>query len=417
MLAVASGCSTSEDERRQRPEPLSPLSAEGLTEDLRALARIAEAGGGDRATGTPGYAASVKYVADELRAAGWRVRLQRVPLEVPSESAPPQLTARRLGDLEPLRDFRTLSYSGAGQVSGRVRRAGEGCAPWEFATVLPGDVALVGPDDCFNAHKAFYAKRSGARALIVAADANRRGVPSTTLSRPAGLPVIALRRELADRLRSGNVVALRVSASVARGSTTNVIAEQGRGRRVAMAGAHLDSAPSAPGINDNGSGVATLLAVARAYGERAPGRMRLAFWGAEELGLYGSSRYLDRLSGGQRRRIAGYLNLDMVGSPNAVASVYPIDDRGLTPLLRAAHPGSEEGLSAGGRSDHASFAEAGIPIGGLYTGSTERGPGGRSRDPCYHLPCDTLDNVDRRVLERMARATARALGRLARQAK
>ena len=49
---------------------------------------------------------------------------------------------------------------------------------------------------------------------------------------------------------------------------------------------------------------------------------------------------------------------------------------------------------------------------GLYTGSSESGPGGRPRDPCYHLPCDQFGNVDPEVLLRMARATVRALGRV-----
>jgi Zn-dependent M28 family amino/carboxypeptidase len=67
----------------------------------------------------------------------------------------------------------------------------------------------------------------------------------------------------------------------------------------------------------------------------------------------------------------------------------------------------------GNRSDHSAFERVGIPVNGLYTGATERGPGGRPRDPCYHLPCDTLANVDRPVLLRMARTTARALAELA----
>jgi hypothetical protein len=58
-----------------------------------------------------------------------------------------------------------------------------------------------------------------------------------------------------------------------------------------------------------------------------------------------------------------------------------------------------------------------VPVNGLYTGSTERGPGGRPRDPCYHLACDSLDNVDRPVLLRMARAAAEALRELSAQAK
>ena len=60
-----------------------------------------------------------------------------------------------------------------------------------------------------------------------------------------------------------------------------------------------------------------------------------------------------------------------------------------------------EGL--GGGSDHAPFRRAGIPVGGLFTGASEDGPGGRPRDPCYHRRCDTIDNVDRTVLLRMAR--------------
>ena len=54
---------------------------------------------------------------------------------------------------------------------------------------------------------------------------------------------------------------------------------------------------------------------------------------------------------------------------------------------------------------------------GLYTGASERGPGGRPRDACYHLACDTADRVNRPVLLRMARAAAEVLRRLSAQAK
>jgi aminopeptidase S len=103
------------------------------------------------------------------------------------------------------------------------------------------------------------------------------------------------------------------------------------------------------------------------------------------------------------------VNLDMVGSPNAVPSVYSDADERLARVLRGVHPGREAGVAVEGRSDHGPFADAGIAVSGFYTGAQERGPGGRRRDPCYHLPCDTLANVDRRVLLRMARATAAAL--------
>ncbi len=50
-----------------------------------------------------------------------------------------------------------------------------------------------------------------------------------------------------------------------------------------------------------------------------------------------------------------------------------------------------------------------MPVSGLYTGANERGPGGRPRDACYHLACDTVERVNRPVLLRMARAAAEAL--------
>ena len=54
---------------------------------------------------------------------------------------------------------------------------------------------------------------------------------------------------------------------------------------------------------------------------------------------------------------------------------------------------------------------------GIYTGSKERAPGGRPRDPCYHLACDRLRSVNRDVLLRVARAAADAVRVLSRQAK
>jgi aminopeptidase S len=63
--------------------------------------------------------------------------------------------------------------------------------------------------------------------------------------------------------------------------------------RVIMAGAHRDSVPAGPGLNDDGSGVAALLTIADRFdADRLPPRsaLRLGFWGGEELGLLGSRR-------------------------------------------------------------------------------------------------------------------------------
>jgi Zn-dependent M28 family amino/carboxypeptidase len=164
--------------------------------------------------------------------------------------------------------------------------------------------------------------------------------------------------------------------------------------------------------------VAALLEAAQEIGPRPPGaRIRLAFWGAEELGLIGSRRYVRSLSREERRQIAAYLNFDMVGSPNGRPAVYSDGNRQFARLLRRAAGRRLPGASIGGASDHAPFQSAGIPVNGLYTGASEEGRGGEPSDPCYHRSCDRLRNVNRAVLAQMAAAAEEALRRLSAQAK
>jgi Peptidase family M28/PA domain len=394
------------------------VSKRGLLEHLRALQDIADHHGHTRAAGTGGYGASTDYVVARLREAGWRVRLQPVRFPFFREcSAHLEADGR---SLRSERDFRVLTHSGAGRASGPVRGAGLGCNREDYDGTGRGGVALVRRGECFFRDKALNAQRSGVRGVLLV-DPAARGEPiSATLGGPGvHIPVVVLGAEAARVTRPRTQVRLAVDAVSERRVTHNVIAETGAGLgdRVVMAGAHLDSVPAGPGINDNGSSVATLLEAAEALGPRPPGaRVRLAFWAGEELGLYGSRRYVRSLSARERGRIAAYVNLDMVGSPNAVREVYdgaPPIERALRRALRPRVRSERLGAS----SDHAPFRRAGIPVGGLYTGSAERGPGGRPRDPCYHRRCDTIDNVDRRVMLEMARAAAQALRALSRQAR
>ena len=76
---------------------------------------------------------------------------------------------------------------------------------------------------------------------------------------------------------------------------------------VVMAGAHLDSVFAGPGINDNGSGSATLLELGKQISNlniHPDQRLRFAWWGAEEEGLVGSGEYVSSLTRAMQRRIA-----------------------------------------------------------------------------------------------------------------
>jgi len=203
-----------------------------------------------------------------------------------------------------------------------------------------------------------------------------------------------------------------------------------------MLGGHLDSVHDGPGINDNGSGTAALLEVARLMAEEDPSlRVRFAFWGGEEFGLLGSRAYVDRFGTDERAEIAAYLNFDMLGSPNFVPFVYDQADAAsgsagitdfLVEYLELEGIGAEQ-TDLGGASDHAFFLEAGIPTGGIFSGATELksaaqaeafgGTAAEPMDACYHLACDTVDNVNVELVASLAEAAiavtlALATGRL-----
>jgi Iap family predicted aminopeptidase len=419
VLAVA-GCDSGSDERADmsgsarspsqaagpppgdgRVEP-AEIRAPSLREHLRALQEIAEANGGNRAAGTPGDEASVEYVAEQLREAGWRVSLEPVSFPYFDERSPP-----RLDDLREGEEFRTLSYSGSGRVEAPVRRLGLGCSRGEFGALDEGEVAVVRRGECFFRDKARNAEAAGAAAVLIV-DAESDEPPSATLGAPGiRIPVMTVGATAGRSL--GPRVEVEVDAVSERRRTVNAIAETagGEGDRVVMAGGHLDSVPAGPGINDNGSGTAALLELADALGGRAPGaRVRLAFWGAEELGLIGSRRYVRQLEPAERERIAAYINLDMVGSPEPAQGVYSDADPGLERLLRRLVGPDAEEENAGGNSDHAPFDRVGIPVGGLFTGA------GEPNDPCYHRACDDISNVNMEVLVEMSRAAAEAVERL-----
>ncbi|MFH8473729.1 M20/M25/M40 family metallo-hydrolase [Streptomyces sp. NPDC018000] len=175
----------------------------------------------------------------------------------------------------------------------------------------------------------------------------------------------------------------------------NLIADWPGGdpNHVLLTGAHLDSVKEGPGINDNGSGSAAVLATALqvAKSRLKPERhLRFAWWGAEEQGLIGSADYVKQLSAAERRRIDVYLNFDQTGSRNTRQwLVIHDDERGETEAQQAFEAWFAErdiptfDIGVGG-SDHESFGNAGIPSSGFSTGISD----------CIHQACDDLANVD-----------------------
>jgi Zn-dependent M28 family amino/carboxypeptidase len=204
----------------------------------------------------------------------------------------------------------------------------------------------------------------------------------------------------------------------------------GDANQVVMLGAHLDGVSAGPGSNDNATGSAVILETALTLASKNPAlakHIRFGWWTDEEQGLNGSEYYVGQLSSADRSKIKAYLNFDMVGSVNAGYFVNNISTE-TGQVLKAFYDGlnlqPEENTEGAGRSDDASFKNAGIPTSGVASGASARkttaqaqkwgGTSGSAYDPCYHAACDKYPaNVSSTVLDRSADAAAYGLWKLA----
>jgi Zn-dependent M28 family amino/carboxypeptidase len=402
------------------PESVAPLPAfeadpERIAEHLGALQAIADDNGGNRFTGTAGYEESVEWAEDALRDLGFEVETPEVDYTGFSELPGTVLRVAGATFAAP-EEVHALIYSASGDITARVEvLEGSGCDEDDFARVEPGDMVLTTQGGCFRRQQAINAAEAGAAALIVGYPGRGPGeIYRPTLIDPDGIeiPVVSVTDDAIRAIEGAGDEPARLTVTTEREPAVlrNVIAQLGDGSRVVMIGAHLDSVIEGPGINDNGSGVAVMLEIARGVAQAGipdGTALRIGLWGGEELGLIGSRAYVDGLAD----RPVAYLNIDMAGSPAGSNFVYDeiaaadgsaaitqafvdwLTDRG-----EVAEP-----MDLGSGSDHAAFSQAGIPTGGLFAGATETGgaaqpsasgAGGGPADACYHLACDDLDNVD-----------------------
>ena len=413
-----------------------------VREHQAALQAIADANGGNRFSGFPGYDASVDYVVETLEDAGYDPVVQKfdyLAYEPVGPSALQQVAPTPTTYVEGT-DFGAITQSDPGDVTAAVtpvdlqfgvgNTSTSGCQASDFANFPAGNIALLQRGDCTFEIKAENAAAAGAVGIVIFNQGNttatdRNNIPAVTLSanNTSGIPVIGTTYALGVTLANTPGLRMRVFANTLRQvlPTYNVLAERAgkNDDNVVMAGAHLDSVLAGPGINDNGSGSAAILEVAEQIAKLKPqNTVRFAWWGAEESGLVGSTNYVNGLSQAQRDRIALYLNFDMIGSPNYIQMVYDSDESGFEAPVPVP-PGSiaiedlfesfytlrsepYDDAEFSGRSDYQAFINNGIAAGGLFTGAevpktAEQqaiwgGTTGAQYDPCYHAACDTFAN-------------------------
>jgi Zn-dependent M28 family amino/carboxypeptidase len=441
------GDATSPGELTQRLQ--KAVTVDGIMAHLGALQAIADDHGGNRYTGSSGHEASVDYVTGVLTEAGYEIGYDEFDVTVYNELAPAVLeqTAPTSAAFEPSKDFSAFSLAPSGSVTGRVSGVGTGgsaesggCDEQAFTRFPQGDVALVAAGPCTLTEQVLNAQSAGAAAVLMMFPKDlydtSSGVLRPTLASADGeVPALAVSSAVGRRLgRDGAEVHIEIDARVEQRTSFNVIAEMPRDTdEVMMVGGHLDSVLDGPGINDNGSGVASILELAVQMADvETREAVRFAFRSGEDLGLLGSQHYVDNLDPDERDRISAYLNFDMVASPNFLRLVYGdqignVDDpAAIKNLFIDYFDGRDlatDLINLSGRSDHGPFERAGIPVGGLFTGAemlkSEQaaeetgGEAGEPADSCYHLPCDDIDNISRQSLDQMSDAIAYSVATLA----
>jgi Zn-dependent M28 family amino/carboxypeptidase len=450
------------------------ISSQRMFKHLQALQAIADEHGGNRASGFQGYGASVQYVLTQLRAAGYNPTTQVFSFVTFQELSDPVLqeispTAKTYAQDE----FFTMNYSGSGDTGtrtivpvdvniGNPAASNSGCEAADFAGFPAGAIALMQRGTCTFAAKANNAEAAGASGAIVfnQGTPGRTDVVAGTLGETAQdgdpnppdvtIPVTGISFAEGVRLvnesdpTTGRMV---VNAQSDRRTSSNVLADTAGGNpdNVTIVGSHLDSVPEGPGINDNGSGSAFNLELAiqmKKQNIKPTNRVRFAFWGAEESGLVGATRYVAAISDEAFAQIAANLNFDMLASPNHANFVYDGDFSDTTPpaTAPAVNPGAAkierdfvdyfnsagvatEPTAFDGRSDYKPFQDNGVAAGGLFSGAEVAksaaqvakwgGELGVAFDHCYHQACDDITNLDLEGYEDLADGGAHVAALLA----
>ena len=409
VLAVACTSATVTPEPTVAPRPtVTPEHGEaGLTAlDLASADAFAELEKfleelGPRESATAQEAVAAEYLQDRFQESGYETEIQRFTIE--------DLALAGMGlrlDLPDPEEFAALPLerSGLGDVSGILTPVG---------LAMPGDL----PDGGLEGRIAF-AKRgvitfqakaenvfaAGAVGLVIYN--NVFGPFRGVLATQPDFPVISISRndgEAIEDLLADSEIEASITLTTKDLPSQNVIAEKkGPGESVVVLGGHYDSVPGIAGANDNASGAAVLVTLARMLADvDLPFTIRIVPFGSEELGLLGSRFYVESLSENELENTKAMLNFDALGTGSGV-SVF--GDGDITALV--SDIGDQVNVDVavtlglrGGSSDFASFWEAGVPYLMFFGDDVSR----------IHTERDTLEFVQAEMLGGAAAVAAALL--------
>ena len=333
---------------------VSCVRTDDLWQHMQALWQIAQDNPGpdghpSRNSGEPGYRASVDYVANLMRQAGYDVTIQPYTFDyfayqgVPSmrENSPASHDYALVTDWNPGRSQGTATADvqpAGGTVIPSPGGSASGCADSDYAGFVAGRIALVQRGTCTFDQKVATAQAHGASGVIIFNEGNdptRTGVFNGSLSSVPSIPVAFTSTAIGTDLYNQYNDAVAHSTALPNMTLSvhgihdpnrldwNVIADSKGGdpNHILVVDAHLDAIYGA-GMLDNGSGSATILDIAQQMKNVKPrNKLRFIWFGGEELGLLGSQYYVNNLSSSELAKIRYDLDADVTATPNYIIGV------------------------------------------------------------------------------------------------
>ncbi len=366
---------------------------------------------GPRIGGTESESRAADYIAGQLDRFGWAPRLE--PFPVADKFLGELAATPSLGDDICWQVGSSPQGALDTAVTGALVDAGVADPAGAWVAAAPGAVVMVddGTDVATRTARVQAVVAAGAAAVVVlrpdSAYPRRTSATSPALAAPVGVPVVAVAQVQKQRLREGLAVrphTVTVSTTAHRNLTSvNVIGERGPAGRPQPSSpvvgfcAHYDTVIGAPGANDDGSGTALCLELARVLRplRSRDTTMRVMLWGSEEQGLIGSRYHVAQLSAAERARIVGVVNNDMVATSwDPAVTYWRLSFDGVDNVItRTVGEAAERfgytvsPVTQRGASDHQSFQEVGIASGN-FSWRGESSPA--LLEPPYHSPEDTI---------------------------
>ena len=387
---------------------VTKFSADKAFADIQTLTDL-----GPRVTGTAAEKETLALIKKRVEAYGYEVSEQEFEIPEGKESV---LT---VSGTEMYNQVATNSATTeTGGVTAELFFAKFGEAE-DFTDEVKGKIALIARGGGVKfTEKVDHAQTAGAVGVIIYDNVEKEEPLKYTVNEETTIPAVGVDmtkgEELSAKLADGSFTEAVTIEVISTGKRTsgNIIATKypDSGKKdgdIVYITAHIDSVPGAPGANDNGSGTAAALEMARVMKDYPIDKeLRIAFVGAEEIGLVGSRHYVKTLSEQEIARSIADFNMDMVATAwenataiytNTVDGEPNIVTESANKVAELIGTPSELVLFKRGSSDHVSFDEVSIPSANFI----RREPGTHNLEPYYHNKYDTMEHVSKDRLKEM----------------